>query len=426
MPTLSTTTNRLRPGDIADLLKMPGSHKDGGGLYLFVKAGRDGRDARGAWRFQYRSGGKLTNQGLGPCPPVTLKEARAARDAIRATTRTGLYGSSAATYTMPTKAVTAAATASPAATSDKAEPIKVSPHSLFGDLTAPYLEIHKTEWQPEQFTRNGALLRLHAAALDARPCDEITADEVANMLRPNWTGPGNSTGSKVRGLIEKILDYAEVEKNPAAWSRLRNKLSTKAAATTPVASLPYAELPALMVELVADTSDAARALRFVILTGVRLNEALEATWREFDLKARTWTVPAERMKMKLEHRVPLSDAAIACLGERGADDDFIFPSKRGGKPMRAFDPWAKLGEFKRIDPLQQEPITPHGFRSTMSVWAQEQKPPFAQPVIDRALSHAERDKVRKVYLRSDLLDERRDLADRWSKFACGVKLAGGE
>jgi len=84
------------------------------------------------------------------------------------------------------------------------------------------------------------------------------------VLRPIWQGPGNSTGSKVRGLIEKVLNAANVERNPAAWSRLQNHLAVRAAKSVPVASLPYAEVPPLMTELAADPAMAARAIRFVV------------------------------------------------------------------------------------------------------------------------------------------------------------------
>jgi integrase len=198
----------------------------------------------------------------------------------------------------------------------------------FGVLAEKYLTDHATDFGAAQLTRNQALLRLHAAPLSRRRVNRITVEEVAEVLRPLWNSTANSRGAKLRALIERILDAAELDRNAATWSRLQNYLSRKPAKTLSVASLPYRQLPAVYAELMSVGEGpglmAARVLRFLILTGVRLKEARGAQWSEIDFDEKLWTIPAERMKIKNEDfKVPLSDQALAVLREMqdGADRD---------------------------------------------------------------------------------------------------------
>ena len=238
-------------------------------------------------------------------------------------------------------------------------------------------------------------------------------------MRPIWTGPNHGRGSKLRGLIETILNAQEALQQPtvAAWSRLQHKLPKTEVKTVNRASLDYSKLPALMGELAADDSTAVRAIRFAILTGTRQMEAIAAKWSEIDLEARVWEIPAERMKVKAaRHFVPLSDAAIACLGEPGAPEDFVFPADRGDGHLRHSATGPKLAEFKRTNEDGQ-PVTLHGMRSTFATWSEDSG--FAEKVIDLALAHKERDQVKAAYLRSEMHEPRRKLLDAWGEFATG-------
>ena len=248
-------------------------------------------------------------------------------------------------------------------------------------------------------------MRLHAGALADVPVNRITTEQVADTLRPIWSGPGNSQGNRLRRLIESILTAKRVEPNPATWARLRELLSKKIAEVKPRAAMAAKGLPAFMATLGDDVES--RALKFVILTGVRRNEALGARWREFDLENRVWIVPGERMKMKRAHAVPLTDAMIACLGPPGADDAFVFPSKRTG---------GMLGHDALS--MQEHGATVHGFRSTLASWAEEQDDgkAYPQPVIKSTLAHGKGDAVTAAYLRSDHFGARRKLMEAWSAF----------
>ena len=161
-----------------------------------------------------------------------------------------------------------------------------------------------------------------------RPVNRITKQEVADILRPIWLGSSNSRGNKLRALIERILDSADNEPNPATWKRLKSLLparSKKTRKSVKVASLSYCQLPALYAELTAGGEGpgrtASRVLRFLILTSVRLKEARGARSSEMDHDNKLWTIPAKRMKIKDEDFiVPLSDQALAVLREMQEDD----------------------------------------------------------------------------------------------------------
>jgi integrase len=398
------TERRLRPTDIAKCVQRIGSHNDGGSLYLVVR-----RKGSGAWVFQFRDGPKLRSKGLGAHPDVTLAMARQRRDAARA--------------------------------GHKDEPEKPkSAGQSFARLAEQYFD-HHTEIGADQITRNRALLRLHAAPLMKRSVNRVTRQEVADVLRPIWSGSSNSKGMKLRALIERILDSADNDRNPATWGRLESLLPARAKKTKrsmPVASLPHQQLPALYVELAAVTpeeigSTAARVLRFLILTGVRLKEGRGARLSEIDYDKKLWSIPAARMKIKDEDFVvPLSDEALAVLREmqddvdRDTNDGFIFPGRWSHQCIGRNATHIALkrlqgdGKPRWLDDRGRK-ITVHGFRSSLATWAQEQRSAegvrlFDQETIDGALAHFVGG-VTGVYQRSQHLEARRTLMTAWGAFA---------
>jgi len=217
----------------------------------------------------------------------------------------------------------------------------------------------------------------------------------------------------LRRLIESILTAKQVEPNPATWARLRELLSKKIAEVKPRAAMAAKDVPAFIARLGDDVED--RALKFVILTGIRRKEALGVRWCEFDLKNRVWIVPGERMKMKRDHAVPLTDAIIACLGPRGAADSFVFRSRRTGG-MLGHDALA----------MREHGVTLHGLRSTLSTWAKEQDDGRAYPraVIKAVPAHGKGDAVTAAYLRSELFEARRKMMEHWSRFATDNEVSG--
>ena len=219
------------------------------------------------------------------------------------------------------------------------------------------------------------------------------------------------TASRVRGRIEKVLDWATARgyrqgENPARWrGHLENLLPArgKVRSTAHHAALPYIDLPAFMVELRKQPGIAARALEFLILTATRSTETRRAQWSEIDGEARLWAIPAQRMKGGREHRVPLSGAALALLEQLDRDRPSLFPI--GERAMAVL-----LGRMGRRD------VTVHGFRSTFSDWCAEQTS-FPSEVREMALAHQVADKVEAAYRRGDLFEKRRELAEAWSQYA---------
>jgi integrase len=142
----------------------------------------------------------------------------------------------------------------------------------------------------------------------------------------------------------------------------------------------------------------------MILTITRTSEVRFATWTEIVLDGRMWVIPAERMKASRDHRMPLSEAALAILQPlyEARIDDRVFPDMGQHAILKA---------IQRVDPS----VTAHGFRSTFSDWCAE-KTDFSNEVREMALAHAVGDKVEAAYRRGDLFEKRRQLADAWAAF----------
>jgi integrase len=386
------TLNRLRPGAIAKLAQSIGSHNDGGSLYLVVR-----KPGRAAWVFKFRDGAVLRSKGLGALSDVTLAQARKKRADVLA-----------AHENEPTAPKSAGL--------------------LFEVLAEKYLTAHATEFSPEQLARNKALIRLHAAPLSRRRANNITVEEVAAVLRPLWNSTVNSRGAKLRALLERIFNAAELDRNPATWARLQNHLSRKAAKKTSVASLPYRQLPAVFAELAVRNEGpglvAARVLCFLILTGVRLKEGRGARWDEIDFDSRLWTIPAARMKIKNEDfKVPLSSAAVRLLQEIRMERNngpFVFTGRWSHQCIGRNAIHLAIDRLKRVDD-QGRDITAHGFRATLATWAQEQLGSsgvrmFDQETIDGALAHFVRGTT-GAYQRSRHPETRKALMSAWGRFA---------
>jgi len=392
MAKFKTVAQSVRDGD--------GRYNAGDSLYLVVRGGSV------LWEHQFRDGGKLRAKSYGSAvgaAPVNYTQARALAWGDRLERRRQRQTAGNAKY----HAAANGNGYSPAV----ATLFAVARDQYFQNMQGGAVP----QWTPEQYDTLTRMLAKHAAPLDNRPVGAITLDEMADLLRPIWKGPGSHTGNRVRGMVEKILRAAGVKDNPATWENLETKLSNKIAKTVNRASLPFADVPALMRELADNPTPQARALRFMILTATRQDETLEATWGEFDLAGKVWSIPGERMKMTDPHRIPLTDEAIAILGPRGADDALVFPSKLGGRMSQ-----------QTVRELVQElrpdvKVTPHGFRSSMGTWAEEQDGgrEYPEPVILAALAKYKGDANKKAYLRSTLFEPRKALMAAWSSFATG-------
>ena len=235
---------------------------------------------------------------------------------------------------------------------------------------------------------------------------------------PFWNAKAE-TASRVRNRIENILDWAKTSglregDNPARWTgHLEYKLParSKVQKVKHHAALPYAEIGAFMSDLRKREGMSARALELAILTAARSGEVRGATWKEIDLAAHIWTIPAERMKAGKEHRIPLSEAAVKLLEylPRYKGSNYVFPAPKGGGAMSDTSLIMTLRRMKRGD------LTAHGFRSTFRDWAGETTS-YPREVIEHALAHQLKDKAEAAYQRGDLFTKRNGLMTDWARY----------
>jgi integrase len=259
------------------------------------------------------------------------------------------------------------------------------------------------------------------------PVQAVDTGLVMKVIEPLWAAKPE-TASRLRGRVEVILDWAKVRgyrqgENPARWrGHLDHLLPAKSKIRKVVhhAALPYAKAGAFMTVLRGQHGIAARALEFLILTATRTGETLGATWDEFDLEARLWTIPAARMKGGREHRVPLTEAAASVLEslQEARQSDFVFPGARQSRPL------SEMALLMLLRRMGFGEITVHGFRSAFRDWAAE-RTTFPREVAEMALAHAISDAVEAAYRRGDLFDKRRKLMDAWAAYCAKAEANGG-
>jgi integrase len=291
-----------------------------------------------------------------------------------------------------------------------------------------YIASHKVGWRNDKHAAQWpATLGAYVyPVFGGLPVQAVDVGLVMKAIEPIWTVKPETAG-RVRGRIESILDWATTRgyrtgENPARWrGHLENLLParSKVRRVEHHAALPYPEIGGFMVELRQQEGVAARALEFAILTAARTGEVIGARWDEINIVERQWTVPPERMKAGKEHRVPLSDAALAVVEKLGAirQGDHVFPGGKAGRPISNMAMLMLLRRIGRGD------LTAHGFRSSFRDWAAESTA-FPGEVAEMALAHAVGDKVEAAYRRGDLFQKRRQLMDAWAKF-CEVPAMGG-
>ncbi|HEY1748397.1 MAG TPA: site-specific integrase [Xanthobacteraceae bacterium] len=297
------------------------------------------------------------------------------------------------------------------------------PDLTFRQCAEQYIAAHKAAWSSAKHTAQwpATLAQYVYPFIGEMPVAQLSGrvgtQKVKQVLDPIWyTKP--TTAMRVRGRIEKVLDWAKVQgyregDNPARW---RGHLDTvyptkeKLAPVKHHTALPYRDVPAFMRKLRLTEGNAARALEFTILTAARSAEVLYARWSEIDKEARMWTVPRERMKMRRPHRQPLSDRAMAILGTLPKDTEFIFGGERKGKPV-------DHKALQRVLERMGVEATPHGFRSAFRDWGAEVGD-YPNELLELALAHAVGDKVEAAYRRGDMLEKRAKLMADWAKF-CG-------
>ncbi|MDE2318948.1 MAG: integrase arm-type DNA-binding domain-containing protein, partial [Rhodospirillales bacterium] len=368
---------------------------DGDNLYLRVR-----HDGSKSWAFRYKQGGKTHWMSLGPLRDVPLAEAREAARKLRNQLRDGI---------------------SPLEQRRERQALALNAEGrTFEAVSALYIDAHKAGWSnPKHAAQWTSTLKTYAnPVIGKQAVGSIGLDEVLRILRPIWREK-SETATRLRGRIEAVLDFATVHgwrkgDNPARWTGYLDQVlpaKAKVRAVVHHAALPWADLPALMAKLTAASSTSALCLRFLTLTATRSGEARGARWNEIDLAAKTWTIPAARMKAKAEHRVPLSDDALAILETtkplQSKPDGLIFP---GGTPGR---PLSDVALGKALAAIA-EGFTVHGMRSSFRDWCAEATN-YPREIAEAALAHVNKNRVEAAYLRGDHFEKRRQLMAAWAR-----------
>jgi integrase len=369
---------------------------DGGGMYLLVTP----KGAR-YWRLDYRFAGKRRTLALGVYPTSTLSNARSRREDARAALDKGIDPAAAKKATRRSA--------------------KLASENTFGAIAREWLENQQNRFVPQYRAR--ILARLEAdifPQIGSRPITDIDAPELLEMLRKVEKRGAIETARRLRQLCGQVFRYAIVtgraKHDPSA--DLRGALKSPGQQRGHKA-MPLGEVPAFLLALGAYDGDPRTrlALRLMVLTFARTAELRAARWSEIENLAGNdplWRIPAERMKMKREHIVPLATQALAVLRElRGLPGSetspFLFPSaSRDGCMSNNTMLYAlyRLGYHGRA--------TVHGFRAMASTALNEIG--FRPDVIERQLAHQEKNAVRAAYNRAEYLNERRAMMKQWADY----------
>lgn len=375
----------------AATLSTVGRHSDGGGLYLSIAG-----DGRRRWVFMFKRNGKVSELGLGSARDVSLADARALATEYRKVIADGK---------------------DPLAVKRQKE-LPAIDIPTFGVVADRFVDEMVPQFRNEKHIAQWRMtLRVYAEPLRDRSINMIDTDLVVSVLKPIWQKLPE-TASRLRGRIERILDFARVKgwragENPARWRGHLDKLLPKRQRLTRGhhAAMPFEKVPAFVRELRTRDAVGALALEFTILTASRTGEVLGAKWSEFDLEKKVWTIPAYRMKAAREHRIPLTPrlAEILQALKEIAEGEFVFP---GANPKKQISGMSMTMVLRRMN---REDVTVHGFRSAFRDWAAECTP-FPNEVCEAALAHTIQNRTEAAYRRGDLFEKRRQLMDQWALF----------
>jgi integrase len=370
-------------------LKEPGRYSDGDGLLLVVR-----ESGAKSWLWRGQANGKRRDIGLGSYPDVSLA---AARDKAAATRKQMRAGED------PVESKRLAREIALAIPTFRNAALKVHAERE-GDWRN---EKHKSQWI-------NTLTTYVFPSIGDRPINKVTSADVHELMMPIWQAKPE-TARRVLQRIGKVLDWGYTKGHCAGEAPMRSiraGLSRQMKRPESFASLPHAQVAGLMSKLAESETSGRLALRFAILTAARSGEVRGATWDE--IAGGLWTVPADRMKMRKEHVVPLSAAAIAVLDvaknlRKGLPDEPIFPGFEH-KPL------SDMTLTKVLRTAIGGEWTVHGFRSSFRDWAAECTS-FPGEIAETALAHSIPNKTEASYRRTNYLDKRRSMMADWSAYA---------
>ena len=389
------------------------------GLYLQItpKGGR-------SWVLRIKVGSLRRDIGLGGFPTVTLSQARdKARDARDKIER----GIDPVEERKATKAALIAAQRRGLTFVDAVD------KALAAKLDAFKNPKHRQQWE-------NTLATYVTPDLGKMLVQDITTQDVLRVLQPIWATK-TETASRVRGRIEAVLSWATVAghrtgDNPARWAGNLKELlppPSKVANESNHPALTLDDAPRWFAALQAREGFGARALEFAALTATRSQEVRGALWSEIDLDKALWIIPAARMKMEKEHRVPLSARAVELLKAlpKLEGNSLVFPAARGGQlsdmtlsatMKRMHESDISKGGAGYLDRVSKRPAVPHGLRSTFRDWVAEMTT-YPGDMAEVALAHKISNAVEASYRRGDMIEKRRRMMADWSDFMEGKAMS---
>lgn len=369
-------------------LTAPGRYADGNGLYLVVDPSRSKR-----WVLRTVVAGRRRDIGLGGLSIASLAAAREEAAGLRKIARAGgdpLAARRQARRVVPT--------------------FEAAARSVHASHSAAFKNPkHKAQWI-------ASLVEYAFPFFGDRQVNQIDSADILKALSPIWLTKCE-TARRVRQRIKIVLDWSKAKgyrsgDNPVEG--VSEILPKQRATHAHHPALPYAHVPTFIHELrESDAGEAVRlAFEFLILTAMRTNEVLCATWSEIDLEGLVWTIPGARMKSEREHRVPLSPRCLEILkrAKAIAHDEYVFA---GRVPRKSLSNMVFLMTLRR---MKHDDVTAHGFRSSFRNWSAE-RTNVPREVCEAALAHTLRDKTEAAYHRTDLFERRRELMASWSSFA---------
>jgi len=356
-----------------------------------------------SWLLRYTMRGRRPQIGLGAYPDVTLAQARERARQVKDMIWQGI------------------------------DPLAEKRRLTFAQAVEDYCAAKLGEFRNEKHKKDwrASLDRYAVPVIGNMGVAEIDMQDVLRVLEPIWQTK-TETASRLRGRIENVLSWATVAghrkgDNPARWKGNLSEVlpkPAKVARVTHQPALALADAPEWFADLRARSGIATRALEFLALTAARSGEVRGATWAEIDLAAGLWTIPGTRMKAGREHRVPLTQEAVALLKAlpRMQGSDYLFPAARGG----ALSDMALSACMKRLtaareggylDRVSGRPAVPHGLRSTFRDWAAERG--YPRDMAEIALAHNTGTEVERAYRRGDMVERRRAMMQAWCRLLRG-------
>lgn len=392
---MAKVAKELSPIEVSRLTKV-GTHAVGGvaGLTLQIQ----GANSR-SWILRTVVGIKRKEFGLGAYPEVGVGEARNKAREIKAKVAQGICP------------LEERNTALAMLRANQAKPD-------FAKCASDYIATHSVKWRNSKHVSQweNTIETYANPILGAVRIDLVTQEHVLQVLEPIWNDKPE-TASRLQGRIENILAWAAAKGfrtptyNPAKWRGQLDKILPTISKRLRIkhhAALPYNEIGTVVKSLQESKAAGAKVLLLTILTAVRPAEARGATWGEFDLEKKVWTIPAARMKAKVEHEVPLSDEAVALIESVPVTESpLLFPS-------RNLTVMSDVTVTKLLRTIADD-VTVHGFRSTFRDWASEETN-FQNEVCEQALAHTIGNLTEAAYRRGNLFGKRRELMQAWANY----------